>query len=706
MDLISKKPTVNVGGAQALNIKNQLANINNRTITNYEKRITEAKQRGDYQTADAMQDLLDNYYTTNGISPTTGLAEQPTATTPEEIFEERENQLNEKYDVAFKALDNDYVSMYTTAINDVANGIMAQVGNLMNFQYDPAKDRALHIAQGYAVGKVKETMNATGMYYSTMTQTAITRAITELVPVYEKMARDEIQTNIQALYNLGNYLMNLDSHQFDIYKQQVAMKLEEIEQRRKDTAEAWERANMLGYIDNQASAILGIPAGTLTYKARQDAQDRQDALDRELRGYENQEYIARLNSDLQKERNEQEAKLELEKLRESSRLQDQRDAKAAYRDYYYKSQLQQEAYDLSASSINGVRYKNGDMKATDMEDTYYSFIDSGEYTEDEAIDYLLNQAKGDSERITFLANIGKDPRKYGIGTSSEPGQNPTPEDLKKKYPNVSEIARNTITNTDVLDKLEEFNNGDIHTTDDLKNLIKGMQAESDEAVFIGDVLDDIIINNSLHGMNKTFDDLSKGFNTDFGSSTNALNQSLNLIEQVVQALKEAGIDSTPTSGTVIETTIKRDEKPTQRSRKQQATSFEKEETIEPDLGSLRANYAASMYMNLVDKINNASDIDMTWLNFNDNTSDSKLRAGEEIIKRLNAIKDEDINEVKPMIISYINEKLIEPEQNIRKKAQEEKKKEEALLRTRTNRSKDQVISDYVSGKLKDNPYLN
>lgn len=594
-------------------------NIDNRIAANYEKRINDAKLEGNYPLAEQLQSDLDNFYAMRSVSPVTG--EQMVSTlpqTPEEAYETELARLDEKYDNAYKELETNYQMMYGATLNDITNGIVAQLGNLMNFQYDPTKDRALHIAQGYAQAKVKETMNATGMYYSTMTQSAITKAVAELVPVYEKMAKEEIQTNLQMLFNVGNYLMNLENQQFNMWKTQVEFKIEAIEQKRKDVSQALQRAEFMGYVDNQASAILGIPAGTLTYKARKDAQDRQDAIDKELRGYTQQKVMAVLNSDLQMERDAEQAKLEIEKLREQYNLMDRNNARSAARDYEYKSRLQKEATQQAQDLASGVPYyEDGTLDASKMEDLYYNLIENKGYTNDEAIKAALNEAKGKSERALFLSSIGEDPKKWlEAPTTEEPAIDI--KERKEEYPDVNENTRNVVESEDALAKLQKYyaDGGDAKA---LENLIKGMQAESDEASQIYDVLNDVLITNPQQGFRKALEELTNGFSKDNGKSKKAFEGSINLINSYSDALDNLGIDD-----------------------------------------SIKAEYEKAMYKTFIDEIADAKDIDMTWTNFNDNTKDSKWRAGQQIAKIIADPKNEYLNETKTDILSYVAQKLAQP----------------------------------------------
>ena len=176
-----------------------------------------------------------------------------------------------------------YEKKYLDGIDQITEAIVQLTGNILNFQYNPYADTALQIAQGYAVGRVKETMNSTGMYFSSMTTSAITKAVAELVPVYEQMAKDEMKNNLSMLQSTANYLMNLEQMQFNMWKSQIELQFEANNDRRKEVAAAWDRVNNIGYVDNQASAILGVAAGTLSPNAREHLQSLQEEIAKEKR---------------------------------------------------------------------------------------------------------------------------------------------------------------------------------------------------------------------------------------------------------------------------------------------------------------------------------------------------------------------------------------------------------------------------------------
>jgi len=239
--------------------------------------------------------------------------------------------LNTEYNMKVEDLNVEYKSALLDGVNDIANMVVQMLPSLINFQYDPNQDTALQRAQAYTRAKMSEQAIGTGMYYSSMVQGAIASAVAELVPVYEKMARDEIKENLSILQSTANFLLNIEETQFNMWKGQLQMKFQANEERRKEVADAWDRANMLGYVDNQASAVLGVPAGTLSPKERERQQSILDEIDKEDRTLANQMALAKYKNtlDMQQAQNK------------------------AYLDYIYDSQLKKEqhSYDMALQRL-------------------------------------------------------------------------------------------------------------------------------------------------------------------------------------------------------------------------------------------------------------------------------------------------------------------------------------------------------------------
>ena len=284
------KYTVSQGGtAQYSELIGNLQKQNTEQITNtvndYALRISEAMRAGNTDLVNGLKQELESFKQTNNY---------------DSILEAQNAEIATEYSFA-----------YMQGINDITNGLLSLVGQYSNFVYDPYSDPALQMAQGYAVSAVKEQMNATGMYYSSMTQSAITRAITELIPVYEQMAKDEILENINLLQSTASYLMNLEQFQFDIWSSQIELQLLKNQEKRAEIESAWERVNNIGYVDNEASLILGVDVGTLSLEVRKMIMQEEADIRAEERALKNQMTIQKYTHDLAVERDKLQAELDL-----------------------------------------------------------------------------------------------------------------------------------------------------------------------------------------------------------------------------------------------------------------------------------------------------------------------------------------------------------------------------------------------------------
>ena len=267
------KYTVSQGGVpQYSEIIGNLQKQNTEQVTNtvneYAMQIAEATRTGNTALANGLQQELASFKQENDYAS---------------VLQNKQAEIETEYSFA-----------YMQGINDITNGILSLLGQYGNFQYDPYSDPALQMAQGYATSAIKEQMNSTGMYYSSMTQSAITRAINELIPVYEKMAKDEILQNINLLQSTASYLLNLEQAQFDMWASQIEMQILKNQEKRAEIEHAWDRVNNLGYVDNEASLVLGVDVGTLSPEVRKmmlneemtiRAEERALKIEKELASY-------------------------------------------------------------------------------------------------------------------------------------------------------------------------------------------------------------------------------------------------------------------------------------------------------------------------------------------------------------------------------------------------------------------------------------
>lgn len=149
--------------------------------------------------------------------------------------------------------DIEYKSTYDSVISGIVNELLTA-----KFSYDPSEDEALLKAQSHATNVVYEGMNAKGILDSTMTAQIITKTVNELIPVYEKMAKEEFYANIERLQSMASFIMNIENNQYDRWLNNVQLRLQYYEAQRDEMSYQWDRVNNLGYVDNEASIILGV----------------------------------------------------------------------------------------------------------------------------------------------------------------------------------------------------------------------------------------------------------------------------------------------------------------------------------------------------------------------------------------------------------------------------------------------------------------
>lgn len=162
----------------------------------------------------------------------------------------------------------EYKSTYDSVINGIVNELLSA-----KFTYDPSDDEALLRAQRYATNRLYESMNSKGILDSTMTSAIITKTVNELIPEYEKMAKEEFYENIDRLQTMATFIMNIDDRQYERWANQVQLKLDYYEAKKNEVSYQWERVDKLGYVDNEASIVLGVAPGTMSPAKREAIEE-------------------------------------------------------------------------------------------------------------------------------------------------------------------------------------------------------------------------------------------------------------------------------------------------------------------------------------------------------------------------------------------------------------------------------------------------
>ena len=346
---------------------------------------------------------------------------------------------------------NSVQGMYQSAYADTINSLISQMITQLNqgFQYDPNSDEALKVATEYAANSTLQSLAGSGVLNSTATSERVARIVSELIPQYEEKAHDRYLEYLNQLATTAQIVMDYDSQQFQVWKDAKDREFQEKQfeyQKQQDAIEnAWKRVDELGYVDNNASAILGVAVGTLSGEAR---------LAKEQREFE-----------LQKMR--EQAQIEYENNKALYELKNQLDLEQSKALADYEYQLQQK-YNVSSSN------RSSSSNSDELE-TYESIIKNrfGEYDDFNklyqvsdktgAYNYLKN-AYANGQISSSTASILID--KYGLNAGSSSIGNEILQVYKSTYNNSSKSE--TVKNT-TKRQIEDLYNKGLITQADKQN---------------------------------------------------------------------------------------------------------------------------------------------------------------------------------------------------------------------------------------------
>ena len=200
-----------------------------------------------------------------------------------------------------------YQSAYSDTINSLISEMLTQMNN--GFSYNPNTDEALKLATEYAANSTMQSLAGSGVLNSSATAERVARIVSELIPQYEEKAHDRWIEYLGQLADTAQLVMNYDSQQFEQWKdakdREFKEKQFEYQKKQNELENAWKRVDELGYVDNEASKILGVPVGTLSGEARL-AKEQQEFELQKMREqleiqYENDKALYELRSELDKE---------------------------------------------------------------------------------------------------------------------------------------------------------------------------------------------------------------------------------------------------------------------------------------------------------------------------------------------------------------------------------------------------------------------
>ena len=179
-----------------------------------------------------------------------------------------------------------YQSAYADTINNVISTLLTETENIKNgdWGYDPTKDTALKMASEYAANSTLQSLAGSGVLNSSATAERVARIVSDLIPQYEQKAYERKLQYLSQLSDTAQLVMNLDDQQFKYWKDAKDREFEEKEfeyKKQQDALDnAWKRVDELGYVDNEASAVLGVKVGTLSGQARLAKEQREFELEK------------------------------------------------------------------------------------------------------------------------------------------------------------------------------------------------------------------------------------------------------------------------------------------------------------------------------------------------------------------------------------------------------------------------------------------
>ncbi len=333
---------------------------------------------------------------------------------------------------------NSVEGQYQSAYADTINSLIAQMIERLNsgFEYDPTQDSALQMATEYAANSTLQSLAGSGVLNSTATAERVARIVSELIPQYEEKAHDRYMEYLNQLATTAQLVMDYDTQQFTYWKDAKDREFEnkkfEFEKQQKALENAWKRVDELGYVDNEASQVLGVAVGTLSGEARMAKEQQEFELKKMREQLEiqraNEEALARLKSELDYENNrrlaefesnlniqrskaiaEYESALNTQKSKElakyESDLQTQRSKELTEYEYQMKNKYSTSTSSNNSSSSNSSN-KNSTSNSISIKDGLIKVVKNGKI-------YTLQMTAGVNPNIVL--NWGKS---IGVDLSS------------------------------------------------------------------------------------------------------------------------------------------------------------------------------------------------------------------------------------------------------------------------------------------------
>lgn len=175
------------------------------------------------------------------------------------------------------SIEGQYQSAYADTVNGLISEMLTQMKN--GFSYDPNQDNSLKAATEYAANSTLQSLAGSGVLNSSSTTERIAKIVSDLIPTYEEKAHSRWTEYLGQLADTAQIVMNYDSQQFNYWKDAKEREFEnkkfEYTKQQDALTNAWKRVDELGYVDNNASSILGVAVGNLSKDAREVKEQRE-----------------------------------------------------------------------------------------------------------------------------------------------------------------------------------------------------------------------------------------------------------------------------------------------------------------------------------------------------------------------------------------------------------------------------------------------
>jgi hypothetical protein len=243
------------------------------------------------------------------------------------------------------------------------------------------------------------------MLYSDSNKSQMGQAAMALVPQFEQAAYNRYQQEGDDLFNQLGYLSNLENQSYGQYRDTIGderydkefdyqIGRDRVADERAELATQLQRISTLGYVDERASSVLGMPVGTISPEERQAAADR--ALQLQMSREGNAAAMARLNAsnaaDLQRLKMSNEAdtinqmrshEFDMARLKESNKADMEKfELSRTPTDYDYK----QMALQLAMEDIRWQAATAADKQGIVSE--YLGMLQGNKYSDEELMELL------------------------------------------------------------------------------------------------------------------------------------------------------------------------------------------------------------------------------------------------------------------------------------------------------------------------------